>query len=757
MAITRRQILIGGAAGGGLIALSMLLPQDFPLPTPPAPGEVPFGAWLRIAHDGTITVSVPQLEMGQGVLTVIAQVVAVELGADWRQIAVEMAPISAIWANVPLAAAWAPLWMPLTSGLVGGKDSWLVRRWAQDKRFSATGDGMSIPAYEAEARAAAASARAVLTMAAARRWSIDAGVAWEQCEVAGGLVHHGGRQLPFGALVDEAAKLTPPDPPVLRPQPAAENPAALPPGAALAFPRLDLPAKVDGSWLFAGDVRLPGMVHAAIRHAPRGIEHSLGQHDDTRARAIPGFERVVAGENWLAALASDWWAAERALSAIAPRFVVHHPIESQQIEAALDRGAKGKEAHRIVELGDPDGILGEHPQFSARYDIAPALHATLETAIAQPRGGRMEIWVATQAPERLRVAVARALGMAPRHILLYPMAAGGSFDARFDTRHATEAALIAREAGKPVQLTWSRWQEHVAGMPRAPLASVVSARADTAGGLAAWRVKAAMPATAREFGRRLFGQQRPNIAAQVQDSKDAMAMAGAVPPYAIPHVAVDHAPVAIGLPTGRMRANSHGLHAFVTECFVDEIASALKHEPLSFRMAMLEGDARLAQCLQRVSALAGWNGGQDASGNGLACHRIGTVVSGGCIAAIATARRSEQGMKVDRIFAVADIGRIINADIARQQIEGGLIFGIGLAVGASAEYRLGLPIVGTLGQLGLPLLGDCPQVEVELIVSNADPFDPGELGVAVAAPAIANALFSATGLRFRRLPLSSDE
>jgi len=236
-----------------------------------------------------------------------------------------------------------------------------------------------------------------------------------------------------------------------------------------------------------------------------------------------------------------------------------------------------------------------------------------------------------------------------------------------------------------------------------------------------------------------------------------MAMAGAVPPYTIDHVAVDHAPARIVLPTGRMRGNSHGLHPFATECFVDEIASALKHEPLSFRMAMLEGDPRLAACLQKVSALAGWNGGQDNSGNGLACHRMGTVISGGCIAAIATARRSEQGVKVDRIYAVADIGRIINADIARQQIEGGLIFGIGLAVGSSTSFRQGLPLASTLGQLGLPVLADCPEVEVELVASEADPFDAGELGVAVAAPAIANALFSATGLRFRRLPLSSDE
>jgi len=168
---------------------------------------------------------------------------------------------------------------------------------------------------------------------------------------------------------------------------------------------------------------------------------------------------------------------------------------------------------------------------------------------------------------------------------------------------------------------------------------------------------------------------------------------------------------------------------------------------------MLGHDLRLAECLQRVSALAGWNGGSDASGQGLACHVIGS----GRIAVIATARRDENGVRVDKISAVADIGRIVNVDIARQQIEGGLIFGIGLALGASTNYADGLPQTGRLGELGLPLLGDCPQIEVDFIDSDADPADPGELGVAAVAPAIANALFSATGLRFRKLPLLSED
>jgi isoquinoline 1-oxidoreductase beta subunit len=638
---------------------------------------------------------------------------------------------------------------------VGGKDSWLVRRWAQDHRFMATGGGTSVAAYEEPLRKAAAAARAVLAMAAAARWNVG----WEQCEVSGGAVRHGGRTLGFGALVEDAARLTPPDPPVLRPAPAAESSAAFPVGAELAFPRLDAPAKVDGSWQFAGDIRLPDMLYAAIRHAPRGENIALGAHDAAKARGVPGFVRLVEGPRWVAAVAGDWWAAEKALGAIAPGFAVDKPLESAGVAKALDEAIKGDDTYRMVALGDADGILGDHPQFSARYDMAPALHATLETATATARlrDGLVEVWAAVQAPERTRLAIARELAVPAHKVVLYPVSAGGSFDARFDARFAIQAATIAQAAGKPVQLMWSRWQEHVAGLPRAPMVAHMAARADTAGRVAAWRAKIAMPATMREFGMRMLSGASPSKAAKMQDRKDVLAMEGANPPYAIAHVAVDHAPVAISLPTGQMRGGPHAMHAFVTESFLDEIAAALGREPVSFRMGMLDGDARLAACLQRVSALAGWNGGKDGSGAGLACHRMGDVASGGCIAVIATARRSDAGVRVDRITAVADIGRIINADIARQQIEGGLIYGIGLAIGAGMAWRRGLPTTGRLGQLGLPLLADCPEVEVELIASGADPFDPGELGVAVAAPAIANALFSATGIRLRRLPLASDE
>jgi isoquinoline 1-oxidoreductase beta subunit len=332
------------------------------------------------------------------------------------------------------------------------------------------------------------------------------------------------------------------------------------------------------------------------------------------------------------------------------------------------------------------------------------------------------------------------------------MPAGGSFDSRLEHDHAIEVALIAREAARPVQLIWSRWQEHLASRPRTPVAALLTAKVKRDGTITAWRSRIACPPTAREFGERLFGNRTSWSAIEASEGEaDMMAVAGGFPPYAIANAALEHVPVSLRLPTARMRGNAHGYTAFFTESFIDELATRHRREPLSYRMQMLGGDLRLAQCLQHAARLAQWGGGGDQSGQGLACHRIGE----GRIAAIATANRSESGVKVSKIDVAVDIGRIVNLDIARQQIEGGLLFGLGLALGCAVEYERGLPSPARYGELGLPVLADVPEISVEFIKSDAEPVDPGELGVAVVAPAVANALFSATGLRLRRLPLLS--
>jgi isoquinoline 1-oxidoreductase beta subunit len=754
MQITRRGILLGMGAAGGLIAAWALVPRRFDLPLEPGEGEFAFDAWLKIGKDGVVSVAVPDLEMGQGITTLIPQIVAVELGADWRQIAVEPAPVSGAYGNAPLAAHWAPLWLGAMSGLGDAPDDLLTRRFAENETFVVTAAGTALAAHEAGARAAAASARAMLAMAAADRWD----VAWEECDAQGGFIVHNKRRAAFADLVEEASGYDPPDPPVLRAQPPQERPGEFPAGAPLRFPRLDLPAKVDGSFTFAGDVRLPDMVFAAIRHAPIG-DARLGAYSAGKAKGVAGLIKLVPGPDWLAAVAGNWWAAEQALKQIAPRFATTQPAHSARIALQLDQALAKGDATRIVARGDPDDWFGGKVEHSARYTIAPALHAGLETASATARvvDGRVELWVASQAPQATRRAVADALDLGLDQVVLYPMPAGGSFDARLEHGHAVEAALIARAVGKPVQLTWSRWQEHVAGLPRSPLRAALSARTAQDGSLTALKLRVAMPATMREFGARLIDGKSPREALAAQDGADPLALEGMVPPYAIEHLAVEHVPVAIGMPTGRLHGNSQALGCFLIETFIDELAHRSGREPLSYRMAMLGQDIKLANCLQRAATLAEWNGGAAGSGQGLACHRMAIAGREGRIALVAAARRDDRGIRVDKLTAVVDIGRVINTDIARQQIEGGLIFAMGLANGSTTAYADGLPITGRLGLLGLPLLGDCPEIEVEFIESAADPFDPAELAVAVGLAAIANALFSAGSVRLHHLPLSAEQ
>jgi isoquinoline 1-oxidoreductase beta subunit len=289
------------------------------------------------------------------------------------------------------------------------------------------------------------------------------------------------------------------------------------------------------------------------------------------------------------------------------------------------------------------------------------------------------------------------------------------------------------------------------------LRALLAARTAQDGSLTALKVRVAMPGTMREFGRRLFDGDSRREALEAQREADPLALEGAVPPYGIAHLVVEHVPVNTGLPSGRLHGNGWALGCFLIESFIDELAQRSGREPLSYRMAMLGQDLKLANCLQRAASLAEWGGGTGGSGQGLACTRIAIAGREGRIALVASARRDEGGIRVDRLTAVLDIGRVINADIARQQVEGGLLYGLGLARGATTAYAGGLPLTARLGMLGLPLLGDCPEIEVEFIEGTADPFDPAELAVAVSAPAIANALFSAGSERLHTLPLTAEQ
>ena len=756
MRVNRRAVLVGAAAGGGLLAMWTFLPRQYPIPLPAGPGEHAFNAWLKVGRDGIVTVAVPLLEMGQGVTTLLPKIAALELGADWRQIAVEPAAISAAYADPVLAAHWSSLWSPRLSALADDPDEAMAGLFARRETLVATADGTGLPAYEAPLRAAAASLRAMLSQAAAERWGVPA----EAVEAEGGFVTYADKRLRFAQLVDAAAELTPPDPPPLRPDPVSDVAASELFEDEQRFPRLDAPAKIDGSFPFAGDIRLPEMVYARIAQGPLA-DARLEGYDADAPRGVSGYMGRVAGDTWLAAIANNGFAAEQALAAMKPRFAPRGSLpDDRTIAEALTDALKSTGGERSIETSDPDPLLDAPGTLSASYTIAPALHGTLETATVTARfaDGRLELWFAAQAPQRARRAAAEALGIGLDDVVLYPVAAGGSFDARLDHRIVRQAAAIARSFARPVQLSYSREIEHVTTLPRAPSVTRMTGIAGADGSILALRSRTATAPSAREMYLRLFSGMTAEAAmAEAAGGADPLPLEGSPPPYQFAALAMETVPAAIGIPVGRMRGNADLRAAFAMESFADEMARASGEEPLSFRIAMLRGNIRMVECLQGVAQLAGWDGATAGSGEGLACWQMadpaGREDGGGRIAVIARAAPGDAGLEIVSLTAFCDIGRIIDRDIAAQQIEGGLIYGLGQALGGAARYARGLPRSLTMGSLNLPTLARAPEITVAFADSGAPPFDPGELGVVAAPPAIANALHASDGKRYRSLPI----
>lgn len=743
--VSRRSLLVGATAAGGLALAWSFWPRHYAPNLTAAPDEHIFNAFLKIGDDGHIAVIVPQCEMGQGVTTLLPQIIADELGADWRTIAVETAPISPLYTNTLLVDEDSATFMPraLVPDVVADVRSWVRREWAVRHAVMLTANSSSVRMFEGPCRDAAAQARTLLMMAAAKRWDAD----WQDCDTQDGFVTWKNRKLRFGDVAAVAATFDPPAEPVYR----ANNNDPL---YGKELTRLDLPAKVDGSANFAGDIRLPDMVFAAIRQGPFGATR-LKSIDRKAGMASPGLLDIVLHDRWIATVARNWWAANRALDRFAPQFeTTGPPISSAGIDKALKAALKA-DGYRIAKKGDVAEAMEGRPKISAHYAVAPALHAPIETrtATAAPDGDRLRLWVATQAPAQCRDAVARAVGLPPGKVTLFPMMAGGSFDACLDHSVAVQAAIIATQIKRPVQLAWSRAEEIMRDIPRAPARAKIYATLDAAGGIDALVARIAVPSTNHEFRARLFDGTPADVAQrEAAGTPDAAAVEGAGGPYNFRHFAVDHCPADIGLPTARWRGNADSYTAFFTECFVDEMAARAGSDALSYRMAMLGQAPLLARCLLTATSLAGWEGGLSGTAQGLACHSM----RGSHIALVATARPSDRGLQVEQLVAVVDAGRLVNPAIARQQIEGGLVFGLAAAVGATTDYDGGVATARKLGQLGLPRLSQVPQIVVEFIDSDRDPGGVGEIGVPVVAPAIANAMFAATGRRIRRIPLSPD-
>ena len=731
--ISRRSFLVTGGAGIGLALAWAVWPRSYAVDLAPEPHETQFGAWLKIAETGQITIAVPQAEHGQGVYTTLPQIIADELGADWRTIGVTAAPLNPLYAN--------PLGADALFGMARFPAGVRQEHWVRSA-LVLTGGSTSIRMFEAILREAGAAARVLLSKAAAARWGID----WAQCETRDGFVVAGERRLRFGDLAAAAAREDLPD----------ELPLRFGDEGRLSgqdMPRLDAPAKVDGSANFTADVRLPDMVFASIMQGPAGGESRLVRADKAAADRVRGVVAVVENPRWIAAVANNWWAANRAIAALAPRFETRGPLAEDGAIAAMLDAALNAGGHRIAALGDIGEVL-RGDVAHADYAIGLGVHAALETptATAWWHADRLELWIPTQAACLARAAAARAIDVAETAVTVHPMLVGGSFGQALEHDAVAQAAILAVSLKRPVQVTWSRREAILHDRFGAPAKARMAARLSSDGRILGWQAKIATPATGAELAARLLpGDALMRVAALLPDSADGYALSGAVPPYRLPALAVDHHPVDLGLAVGHLRGGADRANAFATECFLDELAHRAGAEPMSFRIGMLGHDARLAKCLTTVASLGEWDGARPGSGQGLACHRM----AGSSIAILAEAQFAGGRAQVDRIVAAVDCGRAINPDIVRQQIEGGIMLGLGLTTGAAPGFESGIAAARSMGDLALPRLADTPEITVELIPSGEPPGGVSDLGVPAVAPAIANALASATGNRLRSLPFGT--
>ena len=718
--------------GVGLVVGYELWPRHYASALATTPGEHVLSGFVKVGEDGHVTIVVPQVELGHGVFTTCAQIVADELGADWRTVAVETARPGPLYANLAFAREWQ-------AGLGSALPEAMIDEFAIRRGFMATGNSGSVAAFEARLRDAGAAARALLCVAAAARWDAD----WSVCDTHDGFVWRGDQRIRFGEVAAEAAKRSVPSDVAWRT--GSEHRLT-----GTVVPRLDLPAKIDGSVNYAGDVRLPDMIYASVTGGPAG-DARVKRLDKAAALRVTGVLDVIQTDRWVAVTGTNWWAAERGLEAAGVRFAVTGALaSSRSLTKALD-AAFGAPGTRLSAAGDLDATFRGADVFVQNYRVGLAPHATIETATATASldHGFLQIWTHTQVPGFAADAAARALGLAPTAVVVHPMMVGGSFGARYETEIVVQAAILTERLKRPVQVVWSRAEELRRDRFRPAAAARMAARTAPDGRIGAWYAQIASPATAHEMQARIVDGATAHAAMRgAEGISEPAAIAGAVPPYDIPIHAIDHHPAALGVPTGDWRGRAYGANCFFTECFVDEVAHMTGNDPFGARMAMLGANPRLARCLTQVAGNGNWLGGGQGSSQGLACH----AMAGSVIAVLAEAHLEGGRVRVDRLTAVADVGRVINPDVVRAQIIGGLVFGMSAATGAPIGLHRGSAFPQRLGDLRLPRMSDCRDIRVELIPSGEAPGGAGELAVPPVAPAIAGALFAATGVRYRQLP-----
>lgn len=679
-------------------------------------------AWIRIAGDGTVTVVLARSEMGQGVSTALPMLVAEELEADWESLRVEQAPAHEAYGNTALQAG-----VMMTGGSSSVREAW------------------------EPLRRAGATARTLLIAVAAADWGVPA----TECRAERGAVLHtrSERRAGFGELASRAAALPVPDDVSLK-DPADWRLI----GRSLG--RRDNLDVVTGRATFGLDVRLPGMLYASVERAPvwGGKVATL---DATAALAAPGVRHVFDLGDRVAVVADRYWQALQGRRKLVIRWddgpLV--ALTDETIGARMREIAEGDEGGVARNEGDAPSVLAAGSVLEAEYEAPFLAHATMEpmNCTVDPRSG--EMWGPTQFQDGpfmidgggARGRLASGLGRGPNHAKVHTTRLGGGFGRRLEVDYVIEATEVARRAGVPVQVIWTREDDvrHDIFRPRA--LHRMKGSVDDSGRLIAWQQQIVAPSISRKFVPRAIPDLFVKLSGPLKGGIDQSTVEGAADtPYRIPNLRVTSLMANVGVPVGYWRSVGHSHTAFAVECFVDELARKAGTDPVEFRRQLLSHLKPYRDVLDLAAEKAGWGTPLPAGrARGVAFHES----FGSRVAEVAEVSIEGGRVRVHRVVCAVDCGTVVNPDIVTAQIEGAVIFGLSAALYGEVNVEGGKVKQSNFHDYQVARITDAPRIEVHLYPSRSAPGGVGEIGTPPIAPAVANAIFALTGRPVRRLPI----
>ncbi|WP_310566818.1 xanthine dehydrogenase family protein molybdopterin-binding subunit [Hydrogenophaga sp.] len=734
--IARRSFLVGSAAIAGGVAFGTYLVRRTPanpLLAERQDGETVFNPWVRIDAKG-VTLIAPHTDLGQGVRSVQAALIAEELDLAWGQFSVEPGPPSAAYYNTASADEMVPFLSTDTSATAEAMRSTLGAV-VKVLGLQITGGSSTVPDSFVKLRLAGAVARETLKLAASKQ----SGVPVDQLKTEQGhVVLPDGRRLPYTALARDAAAIEPPRDVPLR-DPSQWRLIGKP------MPRLDIVPKSTGTLTFGIDLRLEGMLHAAVKVNPRQGGPML-RFDAQAATGMRGVKKVVPVTNGVAVIADNTWRAFQAVNAIHAEWgPAPYPPEQAEHWRAVAESFVPERLDKVWRNdGDVESTL-DAKAISAEYRAPYLAHAPMEplSAVAQVTPERVDVWVSSQVPRFAQEKVAQVCGVAVEAVHLHNQYCGGSFGHRLEFENITLVAEIARQMpGVPIKLTFSREEDFAHDFPRQ--ITMGRARGSTQNGqVEAYALDIASVSSSASQMKRI-GLSVPGPDGQIP--------AGAWNlPYALPHCRVRAYRVPELAPTSSWRSVGASSAGFFADGFLDELIHAAGADPMQERLRLVR-DPVARQVLEAVAAMSNWQGAKLAPGRG---RGVALVESFGVpCAQVVEVTQTAQGVRIDKVWVALDVGQVIDPINFDNQVKGAVVWGLGHAMNCEVTYADGMAQQTNFHAYPGMRLNQCPVIEVRGLAHGAKLRGAGEPPVPPAAPALANAIFAATGVRLREMPFS---